>query len=173
MMHLAVDAQPLGGKRKQVMWEYWEYLDFCSCAAGRRRPQGRVTSQGTAGRAGDAFAWREIDVVRVKGPRQPVRIYEPFELALSPAQRLANEAYDAGLKCWRAAAFAEAADHFVAAGDKPASLFAARARRHRQCRLSPLQDHASVVRWRWQARLPAAQDTLEWQTGARLAATTA
>ena len=58
-----------------------------------------------------------------------MRIFEPFDKTLSPAQRAANEAYEAGLKGWRAAAFAEAEQHFAAAGDKPASLFAVRARR--------------------------------------------
>jgi hypothetical protein len=60
-------------------------------------------------------------------------------------QRAAFAAYAAGLQNWRAGAFSEAADLFAAAGDKPGSLFALRARRMADAPLPATWDGVNVL----------------------------
>ena len=90
-----------------------------------------MASETTQTAAGDAFAWRELDAIRVKGRAQAVNIYEPLGLAadLSAEQRARAEAYADGLGRFRARDFAAAADMFMnIPDDPPAARFAARAR---------------------------------------------
>jgi class 3 adenylate cyclase/CHASE2 domain-containing sensor protein len=90
-----------------------------------------IASEATVAAAGDAFSWRELDAIRVKGRDQAVKIYEPLGLAseVSPERRAGAEAYAEGLARYRARDFAGAAATFATlAGDPPAARFAERAR---------------------------------------------
>lgn len=59
-----------------------------------------LTSERTRELAGDAVSAREIDVIRVKGKTQPVRIYEITGLA--GGTTAADTAFEAGLSAYRA-----------------------------------------------------------------------
>jgi len=63
-----------------------------------------IASETTVALAGEAFAWRELDAVRVKGRNQALKIYELLargtELAASRRASTAN--YAEGLAHWRA-----------------------------------------------------------------------
>jgi len=78
-----------------------------------------------------AFAWREIDQIRVKGRVQPVRIFEPLAAAdedcADPHSRVAS--YAEGLACWRAGEFVHSRDCFArnADTDPPSAFFLKRA----------------------------------------------
>jgi adenylate cyclase len=91
-----------------------------------------VASETTVALAGDAFAWRELDTVKVKGRTQSLRIHElvAFAAELTPAQRTAMADYAAGLSHWRAQEFELAAQNFArsAKHDPPNALFCDRAR---------------------------------------------
>jgi class 3 adenylate cyclase len=90
-----------------------------------------MASETTVRLTGAAFAWRELDAIRVKGRAQPVRIYEPMaEAGHESLQQLEHAAiYAAGLACWRVRDFEGAVKQFarVAAGDPPSALFLKRA----------------------------------------------
>jgi adenylate cyclase len=90
-----------------------------------------IASETTRMAAGDAFAWRELDAIRVKGRAQAVKIYEPLGLAgeISPDRRSRAEAYAGALARYRARDFGVAAEQFAKyPGDPPAARFAERAR---------------------------------------------
>jgi adenylate cyclase len=90
-----------------------------------------IASETTVAAAGSAFAWRELDAIRVKGRNTPVKIYELVAEAgqETPQQQEAAAAYAQGLAHWRAREFEPAASCFsrVAEFDKPSALFLARA----------------------------------------------
>ena len=90
-----------------------------------------LASESTMALAGAAFAWREIDAIRVKGRNKPVRIYEPLGEAgqQSPEQLARAASYSQGLARWRERDFAGAAQCFAryATADSPSALFLARA----------------------------------------------
>jgi len=90
-----------------------------------------IASDTTVALAGDAFAWRELDTIRVKGRAQAIRIFELHGLAsdIGAEQQGVLASYAAGLAHWRAGALQQAADSFAtsAAVDRPSALFAARA----------------------------------------------
>jgi class 3 adenylate cyclase/CHASE2 domain-containing sensor protein len=89
-----------------------------------------VVGEATASLARDAFLFRELDRVRVKGREAPLTIFEPL------AQRAAadddvigrQERYEAALEAYRRMRFAEAVVEWSALGDGPAKVMAARAR---------------------------------------------
>jgi len=91
-----------------------------------------IASETTVALAGEAFAWRELDAIRVKGRTQALKIYELLALSAElPDSRQALIAnYADGLAHWRAREFELAAQSFdrSAKTDRPASLFCARAR---------------------------------------------
>jgi adenylate cyclase len=82
--------------------------------------------------AGKTFCWRELDAIRVKGRKAPVRIYEPLGETgrTTPEQTAGAEAYARGLAAWRRRDFAAAVESFAAgaATDPPSALFLARAK---------------------------------------------
>ena len=92
---------------------------------------GIIASEATVRLAGDGFAWRELDAVRVKGRNQALKIYELLALAsrLTEAQQKSMSYYAEGLAHWRARDFATAAASFgrSADTDQPAALFRDRA----------------------------------------------
>jgi adenylate cyclase len=90
-----------------------------------------IASETTVAATGDAFTWRELDAIRVKGRTTPLKIYELVAEAgrETAQQREAAAAYAQGLTHWRARAFDAAATDFARAADfdKPSALFAKRA----------------------------------------------
>ena len=90
-----------------------------------------IASEATVALAGEAFVWRELDAVRVKGRSQALTIYQLMALSTEPAasrQALIAD-YADGLAHWCAREFALAAKCFGRSADidRPASLFQARA----------------------------------------------
>jgi adenylate cyclase/guanylate cyclase len=92
-----------------------------------------IVSETTVAIAGDAFTWRELDTIRVKGRTQALRVYE---LAVLSAHLAAPQAaliadYAEGLAHWRAGEFdlAETCFGRSAATDRPAAIFRERARK--------------------------------------------
>jgi adenylate cyclase/guanylate cyclase len=90
-----------------------------------------IASEATVALAGDAFAWRELDAVRVKGRSQSLTIYQLLaqSTGLAASRQAVVADYAQGLAHWRARDFALAATcfHRSAAIDLPALLFHARA----------------------------------------------
>ena len=91
-----------------------------------------MASEITVALTGTAFAWRELDAIRVKGRSDPVKIYEPLaESGQQTPQQSANaSAYAEGLACWRTREFTSAMKCFdrVAEADPPSALFRKRAK---------------------------------------------
>jgi len=91
-----------------------------------------IASETTVALAGEDFAWRELDAIRVKGRTQALKIYELVALstALTSSQQALFDNYAGGLAHWRARQFALAATCFGRSADidRPASLFCQRAR---------------------------------------------
>jgi class 3 adenylate cyclase/CHASE2 domain-containing sensor protein len=91
-----------------------------------------MASEATVSATGAAFVWRELDVIRVQGRFQRVKIFEPLALAgQATADQLAfAESYAEGLASWRARDFAGAAACFArfADTDPPSAAFLARAK---------------------------------------------
>jgi adenylate cyclase/guanylate cyclase len=92
-----------------------------------------IASETTVALAGEDFAWRELDAIRVKGRNQALKIYELLALstALTASQQALIANYTEGLAHWRAREFELAAQCFgrSAKTDRPASLFCERARK--------------------------------------------
>jgi hypothetical protein len=90
-----------------------------------------AASEMTVALTGSAFAWRELDAIRVKGRSTPVRFYELLAEAgqETPQQARSAAAYAEGLAYWRNREFEAAAKCFaqVADVDKPSALFLVRA----------------------------------------------
>ena len=91
-----------------------------------------VASENTVALAGPTIVWRELDLVRVKGRAEAVRIFEPIALSGGEtADRIAcAERYREGLSLWRAGDFAAAAGTFArfADVDPPSARFLGRSR---------------------------------------------
>ncbi|OAF15488.1 adenylate cyclase [Bradyrhizobium centrolobii] len=91
-----------------------------------------MASETTMAQTGDAFAWRELDSIRVLGRGEPIRVFEPLaeKGAESAEQKKAAAVYAEGLACWRAREFGKAVEAFerTAEIDPPSALFARRAR---------------------------------------------
>ena len=102
--------------------------------AARRRQQvvrhhdHRVGGDGGADRQ-DAFAWRELDAIRVKGRGQAVKIYEPLGAAGEVPPDAALRASYAEAWRYRARDFAGAAAFRAPRPDPPSARFLERARR--------------------------------------------
>jgi class 3 adenylate cyclase/CHASE2 domain-containing sensor protein len=88
-----------------------------------------LASETTKTATGDAFVWREIDAIQVKGRDGTVKVFEPLAAvgATTPEQDTRAAAYAEGLRRFRARDFAGAASHFARAGDPPSMMFHARA----------------------------------------------
>ncbi len=90
-----------------------------------------MVSEATVKLTGAAFAWRELDAIRVKGRTQPVKIYDLLAERgrETPEQAAGAAIYAEGLACWRARDFAGAMRCFArtADGDPPAARFLLRA----------------------------------------------
>lgn len=91
-----------------------------------------MASEMTVNQSRGAYAWRELDLVRVQGRDEPIRVYEPLAHKNQETQEQGIRAatYARGLECWRVRDFAKAADLFesAASNDPPSRYFAERAR---------------------------------------------
>ena len=91
-----------------------------------------IASETTVALAGEAFAWRELDAIRVKGRTQALKIYQLLALSagLTASQQALIANYADGLAHWRAREFERAAQCFGRSAeiDRPASMFRERAR---------------------------------------------
>jgi adenylate cyclase len=91
-----------------------------------------MASEATVLATRTTFVWRELDVIRVQGRSQQVKIFEPLALAgQATADQLAVAgSYAEGLARWRARDFAGAAASFArfADYDPPSGAFLARAK---------------------------------------------
>jgi adenylate cyclase len=71
-----------------------------------------LLGEATRRAAGEAIVAREIDLVRVKGRREPVRVYELLALSPEPAVRAIVERFEAGLAAYRGRRWEEAIERF-------------------------------------------------------------
>jgi adenylate cyclase len=69
-----------------------------------------LAAESVAVATGDAFVWREIDTMRVRGRSTPVTVFEPLcrRGEETEAQREKAQAYAEGLRAWRAREFRRA-----------------------------------------------------------------
>jgi adenylate cyclase len=91
-----------------------------------------MASEMTVSQSRGAYTWRELDMVRVQGRDEPIKVYEPLAEKNQETQEqgLRAATYAKGLACWRARDFAKAAELFESAAgdDPPCRYFAKRAR---------------------------------------------
>ncbi|MDP3182113.1 MAG: adenylate/guanylate cyclase domain-containing protein [Desulfobaccales bacterium] len=76
-----------------------------------------MASEATVQECGDEMAFRELDLVAVKGRETPVRVFEVMALKeeLAPAMAARREKFSQGLNLYRLGQFSEAATAFAAA----------------------------------------------------------
>ncbi|WP_314959408.1 adenylate/guanylate cyclase domain-containing protein [Bradyrhizobium cosmicum] len=93
-----------------------------------------MASETTMVQTGDAFAWRELDAIKVMGRGEAIKVFEPLaeKGAESAGRTKVTAAYAEGLACLRAREFAKAAEAFgrTAEIDPASALFEKRARAH-------------------------------------------
>ena len=91
-----------------------------------------MASEATVTQSRDAYTWRELDMVRVQGRDEPIRVYEPLAEKNKETQEQGSRAatYARGLECLRMRDFGKAAELFESAAgdDPPCRYFAKRAR---------------------------------------------
>lgn len=108
-------------------------VNLCSRLEGLTKyyHQRILASQAVRDGAGEGFAWREVDRVRVKGKHEPVTIHSIMERD-GPEARDELARWEEGLALYRDARFKEALDAFEAlesfTGDKLYGLYAQRCR---------------------------------------------
>ena len=106
------------------------------CVPARRWPSVVAASETTVAGCNDAVAFRELDLVAVKGKEKPVRVFEVVALKedLPPEVADRNREFARALELYRQGDFAGAAAGFSALlekfpGDGPAETFLGRCQR--------------------------------------------
>jgi adenylate cyclase len=107
----------LGSRYRFAYGALGDNVNLGSRLEGLNREYGTeiIIGENTARLIGDAFRLRELDQVRVKGRKQPVRIYELLAAAgdaLPEQVERLLEPFAAGLAAYRRQAWAEAVAHF-------------------------------------------------------------
>jgi adenylate cyclase len=126
----------LGSKYRFAYGVMGDHVNLGSRLEGLNKQYGTdiLIGENTAQLIGKAFLLREIDLVRVVGREQPVRIYELLTRAgvsLPPKQEKAYSSYAAGLEAYRQQRWGEALGLFEESlafwhGDGPSRIMAGR-----------------------------------------------
>jgi adenylate cyclase len=107
----------LGSRYRFAYGALGDNVNLGSRLEGLNREYGTeiIIGENTARLVGDAFRLRELDMVRVKGRQNPVRVYELLAKAgdgLPEEMEKALEPFAAGLDAYRRQTWAEAMTHF-------------------------------------------------------------